>query len=471
MTTDLLIVDRSHKRMGAAMTTSTPQRLPAPPLRRQPALLRRIFADPQPVLDQLRDELGPIYGLGFGPARMAVIGEPHAMREMFGMGTDPFRWGHKFNVLGFVVGPESMIVSDGAEHRRRRGSVQTAFSRRRLNGWIPTIVERTDVAIDRLAAELGSRTDTVDLYQVGRSLLQEIIVQTMFGERLASRAQEIGDLFRRPQDYLEAPAFKQVPHPLPRTARARVRDDRRALDAIIDAEIAHLRAHPSADPLDVLASLVAGGELSDGEIRDQVVTLVGAGYDTTAATLSWMFWRVALSAGLWSRLRVEADEVFGPSGSGATADEHTLSRLELANRTMRETTRIHPAGVVSPREAAADLTIGGYHIPKGTLILWSAHLAGRDAAAWVDPLRFDPDRFLDRDTDRQALADISWVPFGRGARNCIGFALAQMELTLIIARLAQRLDISPATTELPAPVGMVVNRPKGGAPMRVAVRT
>ena len=92
-------------------------------------------------------------------------------------------------------------------------------------------------------------------------------------------------------------------------------------------------------------------------------------------------------------------------------------------------------------------------------------------SAWPDPLRFDPDRFVDLDDDQRALADMAWVPFGRGARNCIGFALAQMELTLIVARLAQRLDLTPVSSEIPEPVGMVVNRPVGGAPMHVRSRS
>ena len=84
-----------------------------------------------------------------------------------------------------------------------------------------------------------------------------------------------------------------------------------------------------------------------------------------------------------------------------------LARLDLANRVMRETTRLHPAGVVFAREAAVDVTVGGFRIPKGTLILWSSHLAGRDPRAWTDPLRFDPDRFVDpRRRGQQALADL-----------------------------------------------------------------
>lgn len=458
--------------MSAASTIQGPARaLPHPPLRCQPALLRRIFSNPVPVLDELFEGYGPIFGLGVGPVRMAVVGDPIALRELFAMPTDNFRWGHKFNVLGFVVGKESMIVSDGAEHKRRRSAVQSAFSRRRLNGWVPMIIDRTDVAIDRLTANLAGSVEQVDLYTLGRSLVLEIAIRALFGERLAGHAGEIGELFQRPQDYLESPAIKQLPHPFPGTKRSKVRADRRAIDAIVDAEIAHLRANPSDDPLDVLASLVSGGNLSVGEIRDQVATLMGAGYDTTSASLAWMLWRISLTPGLWSRLRDEADQVLGRSDKPSIADEHTLAGLDLAHRTMRETLRLHPAGVVAPREAAVGVIVAGHRIPKGTLILWSAHLAGRDPTSWPDPLCFDPDRFVDDATDTRALADIAWVPFGRGARNCIGFALAQMELTLIIARLAQRLDITTIDQELPRPTGLVVNRPTAGAPMRVSART
>lgn len=450
-----------------------PGRLPGPRGLAQVAPLRRLFRDPQLALDALRAEYGPVCGLGFGPVRLAIVGGPEALRELFAAPVEHFRWGHKFNVLGFVVGDESLIVSDGDDHRRRRGSVQAVFSRRRLNGWIPTIVEQTDVAVARLAAQLGGSTATVDLAPIARMLVLHIVVRAFFGNRLTSRADEIGALFQRPQDYLEAPAIRQFPHPFPGTIRARVRADRKALDVIIDAEIAACRRDPSGDPLDVLEALVQEGTLSDDEIRDQVVTLIGAGYDTTAASLAWVLWCTALAPEVWAALRAEADEQFGPLGepnAAAERDHHLLARLEVADRVMHETLRLHPAGVVAPREAAIDLTVAGYAIKKGTLILASPYLAGRDPAAWPDPARFDPTRFLDPTPEQKAAADIAWVPFGRGARNCLGFALAQMELTLIVSRLAQRIDITPTTGQLPPPTGMVVNRPSGGVPMRVTIR-
>jgi cytochrome P450 len=453
------------------MPTST---LPGPRGLAQLGPLRRLFLDPQPVLDELSASYGPVVGLGAGPVRMAVVGSPVALRELFATPTDSFRWGHRFNVLGFVVGDQSLIVSDGADHRRRRGAVQAAFSVRRLQGWVPMIVDQVDAAVERLVADLpspapgGAGATTVDLYPVGRRIVLEVAIRAFFGARTGERAVEIGDLFQRPQDYLESNAVHQVPHPFPHTARSRVRADRRALDAIVDEEIAARRADPGADPLDLLDAMVAAGDLSDAEIRDQVVTLIGAGYDTTAATLAWVLWHAALAPGWWEALRAEADAVLGAPGS-VPLDHTVLPRLVLADRVVRESLRLNPAGVIAPREAAVDVEVDGYRIRRGTLVLWSAHLAGRDPSAWPDPLRFDPGRFADLTPEQQALADDAWVPFGRGPRRCIGFALAQMELTLALARLVQRLDVE-ATGPLPRPVGMVVNRPTGGVPLRVRAR-
>ena len=134
---------------------------PSPPLRRQPGLLRRMFEQPHAVLDELRAEYGPVVRLGAGPLRMVVVGAPVALTEMFAMSTESFRWNHRFNVLGFVVGKRSMIVSDGELHRRRRRAVQSAFSRKRLNGWIPMILGRADLAADHAGQLAHSRSGPI----------------------------------------------------------------------------------------------------------------------------------------------------------------------------------------------------------------------------------------------------------------------------------------------------------------------
>jgi cytochrome P450 len=434
---------------------------------------RQLFRDPSTALDGLRDAYGPISELRFGPTRIAVVGDPGLLQQMFSMPVESFRWSHKFNMVGvrFVVGKGSMIVSDGEDHHRRRGSVQTAFTRRRINSWIPMIMARTDAAIDRVIRPLGTHQTELDLYPVGRNLILGITVHAFFGERFAERAAEIGELYERPQKFIEAAAVKQLPHPFPFTARSRVRADRRAIDAIIDAEIAQRRSHPTGDPLDILEAIVIDGSLSDPEIRDQVRTLIGAGFDTTASALAWVLWCAALSPDAWRRLRAEADAVLGPIAATAAQPDHsTLARLEYAQRVVHESLRLHPAGLVGARMAAIDVRLGAYLLRKGTLIVWSPHLAGRDPGSWTDPLRFDPDRCADLTPEQTSIVDQAWVPFGRGPHMCIGFALAQMELTLIVARLAQRLELAPTSTEMPHPIGMVVNRPTGGAPFRVSAR-
>jgi cytochrome P450 len=442
---------------------------PRPPIHQQAPLLVKMFSDPQPVLDQLRAEYGPVVGLGFGPAKMAIVGGPQEVRSLFDRPVEDFRWNHKFNALAVVVGKKSMITSDGDDWARRRASVQSSFSRRRLNGWIPMILEQADAAVDALPAE---GTHDIDLYRVGRAAILEIVVRAFFGESMADQATRFGELMQCPQDYLELPAWKQVPHPFPIGKRGRVKADRRRFDGLVRQAIASIRANPSGDPGDVLEVLVHDDSVCEQEILDQVNTLVGAGFDTTAASLAWMLWCCGLAPDIWAALRAEADAVLGAPGHDRDrADHSTLNRLEFADRVVRETLRLHPAGVISPREAARDIEVGGHTITKGTLVLWSAHLSGRDPDVWNDPLHFDPDRFHDTTEDQWAAAGAAWVPFGGGRRNCIGFALAQMELTLLIARLAQRLDVETPATGKPGPIGMVVNRPRGGVPFKVTRRT
>ena len=456
-----------------ASTSAAPIKLPGPRGRTNATYLRRLFSDPAPALDSLRAEFGPICGLGYPGVRLAIIGEPALMHEMFSMKADAFRWKNKFNVIGvrFVIGKQSMIVSDGADHQRRRGAVQRAFTRPRLNGWIPMIVRRTDTAIDQLLTAPSRADQPVDLYPMGRDLILGITIHAFFGERLACRTSEFSDLFQRAQAFIEAPAVRQIPHPFPRTARSRVRADRRMIDRIIDEEVADRRANPVGDPLDVLEVVANDSTLSDAEIRDQVDTLIGAGYDTTASTLAWLLWRAATEPGVWQRLRTEADLVLGPPiGMTSQPDDASLARLEYTQRVVHESLRLHPAGLIAARVADDDLRVGNYRIRKGTLIVWSPHLAGRNPDAWADPFRFDPDRHLNLTPEQKTATDQAWVPFGRGPHMCIGFALAQMELILIIARLAQRLDLSPTSSTVPRPIGMVVNRPAGGAPFHVEPR-
>lgn len=461
------------------MTTAP---LPRPPLRDRPRLMRELLSTPERALDELSAH-GPVCALGAGPLRMAVVGAPGLIRELLVQPNDRFRYDVPLSPFPTVVGKRSLLASDGDDHRRRRGAVAGSLSRRSLARWVPMIVERTDAAIDGLLADLDRHDaghaggPVVDMYPIGRRLVLDIVVQALFGTRLPGRLDEIDAHLLGGQRFLASSLWRQHV-PLPSGVRATARRDRQALDAIVTNAIAQVRADPASDDGDVLEQLVRQGELTDEEICDQVKSLIGAGFDTTASTLAWIAWEATLCPGLWDRLRHEADAVLGPA---ADATDGSLAELRVADATARETLRLHPASGVAARTTAVDIEVGPYEIGRNTIVLWSPYVAGRDPATWDDPLRFDPQRFIADAGDaggpdpsaravRHNVIHEAWLPFGRGPRMCVGFALAQMELTLITARIAQRLDLTATADAPPAAHGLVVSTPVGGAPMRVRPR-
>lgn len=435
--------------------------------------LNRLLKEPTVVLDECAGAYGPTFALGVGPARLVIVGDPEHLGQVFVQPTTAYKWGYALNVLGFIVGPTSLIVSDGDDHQRRRAAVQPAFARRRLDAWIPMIVAETDKMIDAQLRPSLDRAGAVDLYPLGKDLVLAITVKAFFGNGLEHRTSEIGAIFDELQAYLELPGPRQMPHRIPFTRRSRARSARHTFDRIVDEEVARRRiacetscdqaAVESGDLLDAFLD-AAGTAMTDGEIHDQVNTLIGAGYNTTAATLAWAVQRALTSRGTWQRLR---DEALAAVGDAAKPGVEVLKKLPYASAVIHEALRLHPAGSFAPRQTTTAIRVGSYVIAKNTMVLWSPYLAGRNAVAWPEPLEFRPERHLDPSPEAAVLMDAAWVPFGKGPRRCIGFALAQMELTLILARIAQRVDLRAVNVAVPTPHGTVVNRPSGGVIVRL----
>ncbi|MEO6629648.1 MAG: cytochrome P450 [Aquihabitans sp.] len=455
--------------------TATPSRsIPGPSgLRSNVRALRQLLNDPTTALDALAAAYGPTFSTRVGPLRLVVVGDPEHLTEIFAQPNASYRWGFAMNVLGFIVGPTSLIVSDGDLHRRRRSAVQPAFARRRLEAWIPMILSETDIMIEERLVPALAHGGIVDLYPLGKDLILGITVQAFFGNGLQERTAEIGAIFDELQAYLELPGHKQIPHRIPFTQRARARAARHAFDLIVDEEMARRRARSMAgtealaehvgDLLDVF--VVADSGLTTEEVHDQVNTLIGAGYNTTAATLAWTVQRALTTPGVWSRLAAEARGAFeAPS----PLDGDVLRTLPYAAAVVHEALRLHPAGSFSPRQTVTEVPVGDHIIAKNALVLWSPYLAGRSEVAWNDPLEFRPDRHIQASPVQEAQMAAAWVPFGRGPRRCIGFGLAQMELTLILSRLALHVDLEAVNPNTPSPYGTVVNRPRGGVPVRAA---
>jgi cytochrome P450 len=158
-----------------------------------------------------------------------------------------------------------------------------------------------------------------------------------------------------------------------------------------------------------------GDTLTSSEIRDQMITLIAAGYDTTSSGLAWTVMGAARHPRVWARLRTEADRVL--SGD---LDASALRGLTYADAVVRESLRLYPPGVFSPRQAVRDIRVGDIAIKKGTMMLWFPYVSGRLPDMWGDPLCFRPERFVDPDERSQRAIDGAWLPYGRGRARASG---------------------------------------------------
>ena len=408
---------------------------------------RAVLNEPMIAIPDLAETYGRTFAIRSGPAAIVIVGDRELVKIVLTGPQERYRWGPMFRMaLGVFVGPTSMLVSDGEDHARRRSLVQPAFALRRLQAWRQVIVDEYDSMIDALP--LDQRVDLAPLIQ---SSVRRIVVRVLFGDDLD--ADDVGTRLAPAAEYINRPFAKQPPHPFPFGARERARRSRRSFDELLETEIARRTRQPDRDRDDVLDVLLATEGLTRQELADQVVSLIGAGYDTTTATASWLIHRSAADPAVWSRLRSEADTV--------PVDE----TRPWADAVVHESLRIQPAGAHAPRLAAASFDLGPYRIRRGSIIAWSPLLVGRDPASWPDPMRFDPDRHLDADPPEYA-----WVPFGAGSRSCLGFGLARMNLTFLASRLAQRVDLRLESDTVPRPVGTVTAHPEGGVPVTVTSR-
>jgi cytochrome P450 len=411
---------------------------------------QQLVSTPDRAITALAERYGRTFAVHLGPMKLVLVGDRELVKVVLTGPQERYRWGPVFKVpLGVFVGPTSMLVSDGEDHARRRALVQPAFALRRLQAWHALILAELDRMIDDLP--IGEPFALAPRVQ---ATIRRIVVRVLFGDELAAGADDIGDRLEPASEYIRQPMPRQVPHPFPFGARERARASRRGFDARLDEEIARRRGRATRDErTDVLDTLLATEDLTDQELKDQVVSLIGAGFDTTTASASWLVLRAVPAPGVWSRLREEAATV-GPDDPRPWAEA-----------VVKESLRIHPAGAFSPRQVAESFDLGPYRVAKRSLIAWSPVLTGRDPASWPEPMRFDPARHLDGPEPEYA-----WVPFGAGSRSCLGFGLARTNLTLFASRLAERVDLAPGWRILPQPVGMVTSHPEGGVPLTVTAR-
>jgi cytochrome P450 len=257
----------------------------------------------------------------------------------------------------------------------------------------------------------------------------------------------------------------QPPAWLPTPGNRRLRTSLRELDAAVHRLVAARRRHPGGD--DVLGLLLRArdaGVVTDRQVRDEVVTLIVAGHETVAATLTWTWSLLSGDAAATRRVRAEAGGL--PAGRLELA---ALDDLPYTRAVVDECLRLYPPAWLISRRALAPDVLSGYQIPQGTVVIMSPTLVHRDPGLWPDPDTFDPGRFVG--SRRDEVDRRGYLPFGAGPRLCIGRDFALLEAVVLIARLVGRFDVQPVD---PGPVRVhrgVTGRPEGGLPSRVRVVT
>jgi cytochrome P450 len=318
--------------------------------------------------------------------------------------------------------------------------VQPAFALRRIESYGPIIEQEAATFVDRLVTAPGGEAD---VHAEAKRAVRRIAIRTLFGDALGEWAEDFGEALQVAIDFAQLPPFLQFRHRFRRAMRATS-----ALDEVIYAEIGRRRA-ADAPGDDLLGSLTTAaderGALTDQEIRDQVVSLIAAGYETTAAHVAW----TVLSILRHPEVRDRLDD-------GA-----------YLGAVLNETLRLSGPGPISSRYAPDGFTFAGYDVPAKTRVIWSSSVSHRLPEFWREPTRFDPERWLDGSTDD--VPPHVFAPFGGGYRRCIGFAMATLEVEVLVAELFRRADVALLDDDV-KPAGLASMYPKDGVRVRATAR-
>ncbi|QKE83460.1 cytochrome P450 [Arthrobacter sp. NEB 688] len=376
-----------------------------------------------------------------------LVSAPDAVRDVFAGDPAVFRAGEANAILGPVMGEHSVLLVDGEEHRRARRLLTPAFSGRALRGY-------ADLVTGLAKTEVGSWTPGVAFPVLDRmnAVTLEVILRVVFGVTDEARLARLRPLVR---ELVDVSPLVFLGWAVPRLRRVgmwrRAVERTRALDALLHEEIADRRASPDlALRTDVLSTLlrveVEGERLTDAELRDQLVTLLLAGHETTATALAWTLHEVGLDPALRARARAAA----------RTGDDDLLEAL------VKEAMRLHPVIPMVVRVLREPARVGGVDLPAGATVGASVILAHQRAASHPDPFAFDPGRFVGGQP-----APHTWIPFGGGARRCIGASFSLMEAVAVLREVLVAYDVESVAPEGPR-VRNITSVPRHGA--RVTVR-
>lgn len=426
----------------------------------------RKFRPANPILlfQHLAEEYGDIAHYKIGWHHIVFLNHPDYIREVLVVQNENFIKERTVQRTRMLLG-EGMITAEGAQHRMQRQVAQPAFHRQRIPEYASIMV--------REAAQLSDRWQPGEQRDIAIDMMHltlNVVSQTLFATDLREEVNELADAINRIMGLYNflvmLPAAEWLVHVRPPGLAAFVRA-RKRIDAVVYRMIAAHRERGSHNGslLDLmLASSPDKSASSEQSLRDQVITIFLAGYETVANALSWTWYLLSQNPECERRFHEEIDREL----QGRRPAFEDVPRLRYVEMVLAESLRLYPPAWAMGRYARADFLLGDYCLPAKTTVLISQFVTHRDARFFPDPMRFDPERFLPEAKARRT--KLTYFPFGAGVRQCIGESFAWMEGVLLLATMAQnwKLKLIPGHRVEPEP--LITLRPKFGMRMQVESR-
>jgi cytochrome P450 len=423
----------------------------------------KIARDPLPILLGGYEEYGPIFTLRLLHTRVVFMLGPEANHYVTVSHPENFHWRESsFGDLIPLLG-DGLLTIDDAYHDRVRGTMMPAFHREQVGAAVEAMVAEAEPALGRLR-----EGEVVDIYEWMRGLAMRIAMRALLGldPDEAGRGAAAAEHFERALEFYGidfALRFLRGPGSPWRKMIA----SRKVLDEIVFGEIAQRRREPDAGRLDVLSLLLdvrdeAGEAFSDREVRDQLMTLMFAGHDTSTSTLTFMMYELARRPDVVEKLQEEQDRVLGGEAPGIEQLEREMPYLDMV---LDEVLRLYPPAWIGPRRAVREFEFNGHTVPEGAYLNYCSWASHRIPEVFPDPEAFVPERFAKE--RKAALPRGAYVPFGGGKRICIGKRFGQIEVKLVATMLLQRLRLGLLPGRTMTVRQMPTLSPRNGLPMRV----
>lgn len=400
-------------------------------------MLQWIFS-PMSLMEACAKRYGDIFTMRLNRP-VVFVSNPKALQQILTSDTKDFEAPSDWNtVFEPMLGKNSVINVSGEVHQRQRQLLMPPLHGERMRTYGQAIADVTEQIISQMQVD-----KPFDVRYTTQAITLRVMMQAVFGLYEGPRAQELEQLLvammedRSPLSViiLYFPALQRDLGSL--TPWATFLRRREKVNKLLYEEIQERREHPDPSRTDILSLLMAardeaGEAMTDEELRDELMTLLVAGHETTATAIAWALYWIHKLPSVREKLLEEIDSL------GDNPDSTTIFKLPYLNAVCCETLRIYPVGMLAfPRVVRTPVSLCGHNLEPGTVLLGSIYLTHQREDLYPEPKQFKPERFLERQ-----FSPYEFLPFGGGARRCIGMAFAQFEMKVVLAKILSRLELA-----------------------------